>query len=164
MAIESIRRSGYRMVGGIYLCADFIHRFKTPSPIPICPSCGQGPNLSRNITEIKTSDYKGNFLMLVGKHFYPTTESFLEEAEKLGVSKRVPFVAKNIVLDKSVIMLAHPTCLKGGWGMFAFFIPTRIEMLVWARDYNKTYKPTYTIVRVPDGDLNHSPWKRKHLI
>jgi hypothetical protein len=163
MAVESIRRSGYRMVGGIYLVSDTF--FKTEiQPLPVCKYCGQGTNLSRNITEIRCGELNGSFIAIVGKHFYPTLASFIDEAEKLGISKRVPFVAKNIQLGETRIYLAHPLALHKGWGIFGYFIPDRIEQLIWSSDYNKTYKPSHTIVRVPAGDLDHSPWRTRKLI
>lgn len=163
MAIESIRRSGYRVVGGIYLVSDTYFKTREILPLPTCRYCGQGPNLSRNITEIKWGELQGSFLALVGKHFYPTIKSFLDEAEHLGVSKRVPFVAKHIILNKTKIYLAHPLAFKRDWGIFAYFIPERIEQLFWAGN-GPGNNPTFTYIRVPDGDLDHSAWKGKRLL
>jgi hypothetical protein len=100
----------------------------------------------------------------VGKHFYPTIESFCEEALHLGVSKRVPFVARNIKLHTTKIYLAHPLAWKRNWGTFGVFVPERVEQLFWAGDYERELPPGYTRVNVPDGDLDHSPWRSKQLI
>lgn len=164
MAVEKLRRAGYRIVGATYLCSDTF--FREEHEIPVCKYCGQGPNLSRNITEINCGDLKGSFLMIVGKHFYPTIETFIQEAEELGVSKRVPFVAKKIKLGigNTKIYLAHPLAKKRDWGIFGFFFPERVEKLVWSKDYNDEYSIKYTIIRVPDGDLDHSSWKQKKLL
>jgi hypothetical protein len=45
--------------------------------------------------------------MLVGEKFYKTPEDFMEEARRLGVSKRIPFVPKDLELGKTVLYLAH---------------------------------------------------------
>lgn len=46
------------------------------------------------------------YIMLVGERYY-TPEGFLEEAHRLGVSKRIPFIPKGLELGKTVIYLAH---------------------------------------------------------
>ena len=51
----------------------------------------------------KTTD----ILMWVGASHYPTVESFVKEAEVLGVSKRVSQVPKGVKLRTSVMFLAH---------------------------------------------------------
>jgi hypothetical protein len=161
MAVERLRRSGYRMVGGIYLVADTI--FNTgPLPLPSCPTCGQGPGVSRNISQIKIDPFKGSYLALVGKHFYPTIASFIEEADNLGVSKRVPFIAKDIILGETRIYLAHPLALDGKWGIFSYFIPERVEKLIW----QGTPIPDDGIVyvQIPRGDMDHSPYRTKKLL
>ena len=48
------------------------------------------------------------FIMQVGKNFYPTPDAFMEEARRQGISKRIPFVPKELVLGKTIIYLAHP--------------------------------------------------------
>lgn len=163
MAIEQIRRSGYRMVGGIYLVGNNFFEVDPHEAVPICEHCGQGVNLSRNITKIKFGSKVGSYLAIVGKHFYPTPASFMNEASILGMSKRIPFLAKDIQLDTTKVYLAHPTAYKRGWGIFAYFIPSRVEKLIWQSDESK-YPPYFTLVKVPDGDLDHSSWRQKKLI
>ena len=66
-----------------------------------------------------------DFIMGVGKKFYPTPEHFIKEAKKMGISKRVPFVPRGLIFGKSKVYLVH-------WGtneIFAFFIPTRIDVI-----------------------------------
>ena len=66
-----------------------------------------------------------DFLMGVGKKYYPTPKHFIDEAKRLGISKRIPFIPKGFVFEKSKIFLVH-------WGtreIFGFFIPTRIEFI-----------------------------------
>jgi hypothetical protein len=162
MAIETIRRSGYRMVGGIYLVGQSIFPI-TPERLPVCSECGQGPGVSRNITQIKVGPHMGSYLALVGKHFYPTTASFIEEAAILGVSKRVPFVAKDIVLGLTTLWLAHPLAYREDWGIFAYFIPSRIEKLVW-EGTKLPDEPNTTFIQIPRGDMDHSPYRTKKLL
>jgi len=101
--------------------------------------------------------------MFVGKKYY-STESFLDEATKMGISKRIPFVPKKLVLGTSVVYLAHPEAVevrespalqealaiiagppeqtkllevetvKRVMGIFAAFRPQRVEMLVWEHE------------------------------
>lgn len=47
------------------------------------------------------------YIMLVGEKYY-TPESFLDEAHRMGISKRIPFIPKDLELGKTVIYLAHP--------------------------------------------------------
>jgi len=48
------------------------------------------------------------YIMMVGAKPYPTTAHFMEEANRVGVSKRIPFVPKKLKLGETVIYLAHP--------------------------------------------------------
>jgi len=48
------------------------------------------------------------FIMGVGEKFYKTPGDFLEEANRLGISKRIPFIPKEMELGKTVVYLAHP--------------------------------------------------------
>ena len=49
------------------------------------------------------------YIMFVGEKFYPTPDHFMEEARRLGISKRLPNdnLPKNLVLGQTVIYLAH---------------------------------------------------------
>ena len=84
------------------------------------------------------------WLMWVGKEY--TTASFRGEAERLGISKRIPAVPKGLVLDHDWVYLAKPRLVpetaqmwfpgeaeegRGfGPGVFEAFQPTRIEKVV----------------------------------
>ncbi len=54
MAVEEVRGCGYRKVGGMYLCGEYISVScdRLPMPLIICPVCGQGIKVSRGFTEI----------------------------------------------------------------------------------------------------------------
>lgn len=130
MAQEAKRGCGYRVVGGMYLCGDYIAVpcDRLPYLLEVCPVCGGGIKVSRGFTEIDPLQLFGyhqpctdqhpdcymcspthelGFIMRVGDKFY-TPESFSEEAQRLGVSKRIPFIPKKLQLGKTVVYLAHP--------------------------------------------------------
>lgn len=48
------------------------------------------------------------FIMGVGEKFYKTPEDFMQEASKMGVSKRIPFIPKELKLGETILYLAHP--------------------------------------------------------
>jgi len=149
MAIEQVRGCGYRKVGGMYLCGEYISMpcDRLPLPLTTCPVCGQGIKVSRGFTEINpyrlwgphdgslveliddqplTAICKDRFrpcfmcdpqdqpayIMLVGEKYYKTPEDFLDEAHGMGISKRIPFIPKNLELGKTVIYLAHPKAVE----------------------------------------------------
>ncbi|MBA7661638.1 hypothetical protein ES703_69658 [subsurface metagenome] len=145
MAIEQRRGCGYRRVGGMYLCGEYISApcDRMPFPLTTCPVCGQGIKVSRGFTQVNPFRLWGNhdgqgvilegdvggtqicrdrirpchlcdpqdqaaYVMLVGAGNYNTPESFLEEAHHMGISKRIPFIPKDLELGKTVVYLAHP--------------------------------------------------------
>jgi len=135
MAIEPRRLCGFRHVGGLYLCGSYISVLcdRLPYPLDTCPVCGTGIRVSRGFTRINAyrlfgihNDCKDRlrpcfmcdprdevaFIMGVGEKFYKTPSDFLEEAHHLGVSKRIPFIPKELELGKTVIYLAHPRAIE----------------------------------------------------
>ncbi|GAI67585.1 unnamed protein product, partial [marine sediment metagenome] len=48
------------------------------------------------------------YIMMVGAGHYKMPEDFLEEASRMGVSKRIPFIPKDLELGKTIVYLAHP--------------------------------------------------------
>jgi len=189
MAIEAKRFCGWRKVNALYLCGEYIPVpcDRMPVEIGACKVCGQGLHCTRSMTEIdplrlwgihqpckdrptcfmcyppsSSTDYS-HYVMFVGKKYY-STESFLDEATKMGISKRIPFVPKKLVLGTSVVYLAHPEAVevrespalqealaiiagppeqtkllevetvKRVMGIFAAFRPQRVEMLVWEHE------------------------------
>lgn len=94
-----------------------------------------------------------DFLMFVGSRYYPTVEDFVDEAHRVGVSKRIGHIPNSMVLGQSRIFLAHegtqgkiacplcggdePTCKRcRGKGVarenviFGFFIVSGIDLIV----------------------------------
>lgn len=190
MAIETKRRSGYRKVGGIYLVGALRAVCdKLPIPLEVCPTCGQGFKVKRNVTAFKPYDFFGGsheicqenpgicpvcyppsgvqYMLPVGRHFYPTPNDFIQESGVFGVSKRVPLVPKDLKIGESYIYLVHDLIVnKGGTfvpGIFASFKVSRIDYLVWHSEVmneaamDKYIKKGWTIVPIPDGDIDHAP-------
>ena len=131
MAIEQRRGCGYRRVGGLYLCGEYISApcDRMPFPLTVCPICGQGIKVGRGFTQVNPyrlwdihQDCKDRirpchlcdpqdqsaYIMLVGAGNYPTPQDFVREALSMGISKRIPFIPKGLELGKTVLYLAHP--------------------------------------------------------
>ncbi len=130
MSVEQIRGCGFRKVNGLYLCGEYSSSpcDQMPFPLTTCPVCGQGIKVSRGFTEVNPYRLWGihqdcsdrfrpcllcdpqdqpAYIMLVGEKYY-TPESFMDEAHRMGISKRIPFIPKGLELGKTVIYLAHP--------------------------------------------------------
>lgn len=117
------------------------------------------------------------FAMRVGNRFY-TPASFLEEANTMGISKRIPFIPHKLVMGKTVIYLAHKEAIavevpgedgkepKTEYtpGFFGAFIPTAVEKLMWQseaealtdEDKERMVKQGIQVVPIPDGDPDHA--------
>lgn len=133
MAQEAKRGCGYRRVGGLYLCGSYERVFcdRLPYLLDVCPVCNGGIKVSRGFTLINPLALFGHhegckekivfcpmcyplgraaYIMGVGEAYYPTPLDFMDEADKLGVSKRIPhtWLPKELVVGKTVIYLAHP--------------------------------------------------------
>lgn len=131
MAVEQIRGCGWRRVGAMYLCGEYISVAcdRLPLPLTVCPVCGQGIKVSRGFTKINPFRLWGvhqdckdlyrpcflcdpkdepAYIMLVGAGHYKNPEDFLDEATRMGISKRIPFIPKDLVLGETVVYLAHP--------------------------------------------------------
>ncbi|MBV6343021.1 hypothetical protein [Candidatus Magnetobacterium casense] len=131
MAQEEKRGCGYRHVGGLYLCGEYISVpcDRLPYPLDVCPVCGAGVKVSRGFTKINplalfgihqpcedkwpgcfVCEPKGDpaFIMGVGERYYKTPGDFMAEGARLGLSKRIPFIPKELELGKTIVYLAHP--------------------------------------------------------
>lgn len=131
MAQEAIRGCGYRKVGGLYLCGEYISVpcDRLPYPLDVCPVCGEGIKVSRGFTKVNPLRLFGYhqpcsdrtrpcficdpkdepaFIMGVGERYYKSPGDFQEEAHWLGVSKRIPFIPKDLECRKTIVYLAHP--------------------------------------------------------
>jgi len=75
----------------------------------------------------------------VGKSFYETPETFLREALRQGISRRLSRVPKNFVVGKSWVFLGHPEAIPNedgtfSKGIFHAFKPTALEYVVDEKD------------------------------
>jgi len=131
MACEVRRGCGYRKVDALYLVGEYSSSpcDRMPFPLTTCLVCGQGIKVSGGFTQVNPYRLWGihedckdlhrpcflcdpndeqAYIMLVGQKYY-TPESFLAEAHYMGISKRIPFIPKDLELGKTVVYLAHPT-------------------------------------------------------
>jgi hypothetical protein len=208
MAIEKIRGCGYRKVGAIYIVGTGISLpcDRLPYNLTVCPVCGQGIKFSMGFTWLqpdryfqgKHTDCKDQFpdvcplcnpklmgekagLLWVGGAFY-TPKSFVEEAERMGVSKRIGYIPRDLKLGETWVLLAHKKAgiekvpvennkrqteivkykTKKCPAIFYAFKPQRVEMLVWESELTDEKKEELekrgiTPIPVPDNDPDHNP-------
>lgn len=105
-------------------------------------------------------------LLWIGEQYYPTPTAWMDEAKKLGVSRRIAAIPRGFVVGKSWVFVAHPQVLgKDQPGVFHVIKPARIELIVtpsmraepWVIDLaNKGV----TLVEVPENDPDHLPVKK----
>lgn len=168
---EGARKCGYRKVHGLYLCSNAPVRAcgKLPLPLTTCPCCGQGIRFSRSWTWVDSTALfaaapcllaenretmagcgcpldKGvgrAGLLWVGEMFYGSPDIYNQEADALGISRRIKFVPHEFELGmwvllahRKAIKTAQPTSdnLKNGTlytpGIFRVFQPDRIEYIL----------------------------------
>ena len=194
MAVEARRGCGHRKVGGLYIVSDGNMAGscgRLPIELSTCPCCGGGFKQSRGWSWIDLSllldeadgcgfdrgcggcpisalnDIEQAGLLWVGAQYYPTPESFLIEARKQGISKRLPKgqVPKDLVLGETWVMLAHPKAVQrdGAYrpGIFSMFRPSALEQIV-TESQSKDPKLLDSLekrgirpVIVPDDDPDH---------
>lgn len=111
----------------------------------------------RNEVDASVPDAHNAALIWVGEQYYAAPEKFMEEALRLGVSRRVPKMPRGFKVGETMVMLAHskakktpcecvdpvegadadcPVCNGAGKTatpqIFGAFLPTRIEVIVKA--------------------------------
>jgi len=124
-------------------------------------------------------------LLWVGSRYY-TPDSFVKEAQEMGVSKRIADIPKGLKLGSTWVLLAHkkvpfqrpiipveratesyePTIFLKTEpiykpAVFYAFKPTKIEMLIWQRDtapqrLEELKKKNITPIIVPDNEKEHA--------
>ena len=135
--VESRRGCGYRQEKGIYIVSAGISRpcGRLPIPCDICPCCGGGIKPSRSWTwvdadalflqhpcdivdqpECQTCPARKSLgragLLWIGGKYYPTPAHWTQESEKMGVSRRIPHVPKDLEIGKTWILVAHRECIE----------------------------------------------------
>lgn len=198
MAIEPCRGCGYRKIGALYLVGprSGMGCCKLPIELHVCPTCNNGIKQSRNWQWIDPRPWLGSDcklpreqarcpaarpetlgervgLIWIGEQFYPTAESFIAEADALGISRRIKVIPRGFRLGEHWVFLAHPKAIivEGEYrpGIFRLFKPVAIEKLVTetqSRDeeeMEKLQKMGVTPVIVPDDDRDHrgSIWDKR---
>jgi hypothetical protein len=160
---EPRRGCGYRKGGGYYLIGGTAWAAcgKLPYPLKPCPHCGQGLKFHRGFgwfnprqfidpracaSQLSTLDCRtcpmGDAMperagiMWVGTKFY-TPETFISESIKMGLSKRLPTIPRELLkgMGQVRLYLAHPKACVGedgkpAPGIFSSFVPTRVEYVV----------------------------------
>jgi len=108
------------------------------------------PEHSQGAEEASSGESEGpkeeevqDFLMWVGYSGYPTIEEFVDEAERLGVSKRISRLPKGLVPGKSRILLAHDEGIQGDAVIFGYFTVEGAEMIVKEREDRPLDLPEY---------------------
>ena len=200
MAIEAARGCGYRRVGGLYLEGGGLGApcDRLPLPITPCEICGAEPKFGRGIAKINPARLWGvhqpcgdkvlpcpicepgitGFLMWVGSEYTP--ESFIAEAGKLGVSKRIPAIPKDLKVGEHWVYLAMvhvvgesryllpgemtPERAKGP-GVFFAFRPRKVvkvitESQAQAGEAQKLKDQGIDPLVVPDDDPDHKPRRK----
>jgi hypothetical protein len=204
MSKEPTRKCGHRKIGGTYFVSDpgdTLSCIALPYNVTTCPCCFEGIKFSRgykwvvpnklfseideicigttkstcivgNNCPLKSKEKSG--IMWVGDKFY-TPQTFTEEAELYGVSKRISAVPRDFEIGKTWVFLAHK---RGGIdsnnkkisAIFYVFKPTRIEKVVTETQYKdkdemeKLKSKGIIPIPVPDNDYDHrgSAYDRIH--
>ena len=135
--IDSKRGCGWRQPGGLYLVSsgESVTCGKLPVPLTICPTCGGGIHFARSWTWVDGNALLSTKicntpppvdcfrcmlekslgrcgLLWIGEKFYKTPAEWTNEAEKLGVSRRIPAVPREFQLGKTVVLVAHIKAIK----------------------------------------------------
>lgn len=139
--VEGQRGCGFRKPGGLYLVCKGIGMpcGKLPIPLCTCPTCGQGIKPSRGWTWIdggalsrsKPCDLSTSApeqcafcplgqqlgrvgLLWIGEQFYPRPIDWMNEANKMGVSRRISRVPKDFKLGETWVFVAHRKGISAG--------------------------------------------------
>ena len=195
--IEEARGCGYRKPGGLYLVTNFKGRpcGKFPVEMKVCPCCGQGIRFARGWSWIDGDEIIGKLpcrfipgeallsgsncpcpmdheigkagLLWIGEKFYKTPQAFLEEAQRMGISRRINSVPKDFKLGKTWVFMGYKKYPTGKLdpetgkpetmpAIFQAFRPTAIEYVVTGKETEKELdalvKRGLTLVRVIPKD------------
>ena len=139
---------------------------KLPYLLSICPCCGGGIKQTRGWTWVKPElllagecrnvinplnvpfcpaadparmgERAG--LLWIGAGFYKTAGEFSAEAAAQGISRRITAVPREFVVGKTWVLLAHPKAITTDEGpkagVFAIFMPERLELIVKQSEFD----------------------------
>ena len=81
-----------------------VHPNQLPLPLALVPAPAEhAPEPVAEPEAVEIPD----FAMWVGGKFYPTPQDYIDEAEHLGCSKRLPMIPEDLVVGQSKVYLAH---------------------------------------------------------
>jgi hypothetical protein len=107
-------------------------------------------------------------LIWIGAKYYGTPDHFLDEARRMGISRRVKAIPRGFKLGETQVFFAHPNCafptadgrVEYGPGVFAMVVPTSFELIVTDNPTPKQKKrledTRITPVVVPAWDQDHN--------
>lgn len=135
--IEGARGCGFRSPGGLYLVAPALGEdcSRLPLAVESCPTCGGGIHPARGWTWIVPLALFGlerhapdrhswrcplgvpgmdpghdgvrAGLLWIGERFYPTPGDFIQEAARMGVSRRISKVPRGFVAGETYVFMGH---------------------------------------------------------
>ena len=137
---------------------------RMPFPLEVCPCCGSGIKPSRGTTWITpatlfdglVAEYDCDspicwscpllnlstdpaILLWVGEAYYPTAAHFMTEANRMGISRKIPSIPHDFRIGQTWVYLAHRKTIPWKhvdgsmeWtpGIFMAFRPSHIDMVV----------------------------------
>lgn len=126
---DARRECGFRKPGGLYLVSSGIGIpcGRLPAACDVCPTCNHGIKPSRGYTWVDAGELlsKRNCsapatqcascptivgrhgLIWIGEQFYPTPESWMQEARRQGVSRRIPAIPNDFAIGEHWVLVAH---------------------------------------------------------
>ena len=168
--VEGARGCGFRKPGGLYLITMEwgAQCLRMPYPLSVCPTCSQGIKPARGFTWINTAQLTAHEEMLtcglrhcvrcslgggrgekvgliwVGEAYYKTPNEFLEEALRMGISRRITAIPQGFVVGETSVLLAHRKAILGRGGaspgIFLASRPTAIEYVVTGKETEEELK------------------------
>lgn len=129
--VEGRRGCGYRKGGGKYLVTDpkpMLPCGRLPMPLVRCPACSAGIKPTRGWTWISPATlFRGREciahpcrtgcpaavpperagLLWIGESFYKSPQEWLDEARRMGVSRRLSTIPRDFVLGETWVFVAH---------------------------------------------------------
>jgi hypothetical protein len=157
---EGARGCGLRKPGALYLMADTPNLGcpLMPVELDVCPCCGHGIKPARGWTWVDADaicnpHWHGSDdhtavcplgyplgkagLIWIGEQFYKTPAEFLNEARRMGISRRITAVPRDFKVGETWVLLAHRKAIVSTDGLdeadaaiFTMFRPDRIEYVV----------------------------------